>query len=149
MICSDECSLKLYNPNNKLRYWKNISGEYQLPMSVTKKEAKNYGGGSVMVWRCFSYCGKGKIKILDRNINSIKYQQILLQNLIDSVNAMGLDNFIFQQDNAPVHTSKFLKTFFKENDIELLPWPANSPDLNPIENIWVYISLELSKRNLK
>ena len=62
---------------------------------------------------------------------------------------MGVKEFIFQQDNAPVHTSKLLKTFFKENDFELLPWPANSPDLNPIENIWGYISLELSKRNLK
>ena len=62
---------------------------------------------------------------------------------------MGLNDFIFQQDNAPSHTSKLLKNFFQENDIKLLPWPANSPDINPIENIWGHISFELSKMSLK
>ena len=79
----------------------------------------------------------------------MRYQQILSENLIESANLMGLNKFIFQQDNAPAHTSKLLKLFFKENNIELLPWPANSPDLNPIENIWGYISSELSKKEIK
>ena len=102
-----------------------------------------------MVWGCFSYYGKGKLIILDNNINSISYQQILSEHLIDSLNMMGLNDFIFQQDNAPIHTSKLLQNFFKENNIKLLHWPANSPDLNPIENIWGYMSLQLSKRTLK
>ena len=102
-----------------------------------------------MVWGCFSYSGKGKLVILDNTINSIRYQQILCENLIESANTMNLNEFIFQQDNAPPHTSNLLKLLFRENQVELLPWPANSPDLNPIENIWGYISLELSKRNVK
>jgi transposase len=49
---------------------------------------------------------------------------------------MGLDHFIFQQDNDPKHTSKLAKRFFEEKNIELLPWAPQSPDLNPIENLW-------------
>ncbi|GBC48705.2 transposable element tc3 transposase, putative [Rhizophagus irregularis DAOM 181602=DAOM 197198] len=43
---------------------------------------------------------------------------------------------IFQQDNAPIHTTKITKDWLKKNKIVVIDWPANFPDLNPIENIW-------------
>ena len=53
---------------------------------------------------------------------------------------------MFQQDNAPAHTSKLTKSWFIENAIETLPWPAQSPDLNPIENIWDYLERQIRSR---
>ena len=56
----------------------------------------------------------------------------------------GDSDFIFQQDLAPAHPTKITKTWFKDRGINVLDWPANSPDLNPIENLWV-----IAKRKMR
>ncbi len=48
----------------------------------------------------------------------------------------GDADFIFQQDLAPAHTAKGTKSWFNDHGVTVLDWPANSPDLNPIDNIW-------------
>ena len=55
---------------------------------------------------------------------------------------LGKD-FIFQQDNCPIHKSALAKKFFKDSKVTLLDWPPYSPDLNLIENVWAILSQEI------
>lgn len=103
----------------------------------TIKATIKHGGGNVLVWGCFSYNGVGNLVQIEEKLTGAGYVNILRNNLMPSVNRLGLlDHFVFQQDNDPKHTSRVGKAYFEENEIELLDWPAQSPDINPIKNLW-------------
>ena len=51
------------------------------------------------------------------------------------MNRLDTNTAIFQLDNAAVHTSKFMRNWFKTKNIKVLDWPTKSPDINPIENL--------------
>ena len=53
---------------------------------------------------------------------------------------------IFQQDGAPAHTAKSVKAFLAQEGIEVLDWPGNSPDLNPIENLWAIMKSRMASQ---
>ena len=62
---------------------------------------------------------------------------------------MGLSEFIFQQDNDSKHTASVTKRFFSNRGIKVLPWPAMSPDMNPIENLWDYVKERVAESEPK
>ena len=83
-----------------------------------------------MIWGCITYEGVGTLTVVDGNINAQKYIEVL-DNFVWSVIARHFldDNYVFQDDNAPVHGAYVVKEYMDETDLHGIEWPAQNPDL--------------------
>ncbi|KAL0199191.1 hypothetical protein M9458_007731, partial [Cirrhinus mrigala] len=99
---------------------------------------------SVMVWGAMSAAGVGPLCFIKGRVNAASYQEILEHFMLPSAEKLyGDEDFIFQHDLAPAHSAKTTGKWFTDHGITVLNWPANSPDLNPIENLWDIVKRKL------
>ena len=140
---SDESKFNVFGSDGRNRV-RRRQGERLSPKCV--KKTVKFGGGSVMVWGIMSASGVGPLVRLHGRVNAEVYRHLLQQNAISYLSTMRQDA-LFMQDNAPCHKAKKVMDFLKEQNIETLNWPPQSPDLNPIKNLWKLIGERAQNSN--
>jgi hypothetical protein len=139
---SDESTFAIINPRAQKVGRPSFSSRYKQKFTVVKvKHSVN-----VMVWACFSgQGGRGSIFFLPlkTTMNSDRYMALLDEKLFPFMQIHGATHFL--QDGALCHTSKKVMAFLREKRVAVMDWPGNSPDLNPIENLWSIMKKKLKE----
>ena len=142
VLLSDESRFNLSHHDGRIRVFKR-GGERFADNCLIERD--RFGGGSVMLWGGIMGRRKTNLIVLKGNLNAQgDINQILQPEAVPFLQRHG--PAILMHDNARPHVARICRQFLNRNNINVLPWPAVSPDMNPIEHIWDYLGRKFRAR---
>lgn len=133
ILWTDESMIRMKYSHGRVFVWRKAGEALSYKCATPTLKSLQKG---VMVWGCISSYGVGKIVMLEGKVNATVYLKLLSEVIIPEGKRLIGDDFILQQDNAPIHTAKIVTEYLKNQHAHVLEWPPQSPDLSPIENVW-------------
>ncbi|GFV68061.1 transposable element Tcb1 transposase [Trichonephila clavipes] len=141
VVFTDESRICLQHHDGRIRVWRHRA-ERMLNSCVMHRHTGPAPG--IMIWRGIGYHSCTPLVRIICTLNSQRYIYEVLEPVVLPY-LQGLATAIFQQDIARPHMARIVQRFFVNYQIELLPWPARSPDVSPIENMWSMVAQRLTQ----
>ena len=132
VIFNDESRFSVSHADGRVRVYRRRN-EKHAQCCVRKRD--RFGVGSVMAWWGIMGNVKTDFVVVQGNLNAQRYVNLLNNNLLPFMQNFG-PGLTFQHDNARPHTALVTANFLAQNNVNVLPWPALSPDMNPIQHNW-------------
>ena len=137
-LFTHESRFHLDNSDGRSRGYRRVGERFHDSCVIQRRP---FGGGSVMVWGGISARGRTALVVVDGTLTGIRYRhEIIRPHVLPFVQQ---HNATLQQDNARQHVALVVTDFLIQNNVNVLPWPALSPDLSPIEHVWDEIQRRL------
>ena len=143
VLFPDESRFNVSFADSRVRTWRR-RGERLNQDNVVERD--RYGGGSVMVWAVIHHYGMTDLVIVPGNFTAQRYCDGFIEPVV--VPYLQQHNVgIFQIDNACPHTARHTQNILRIHNVNVLQWPARSPDLSPIEHLWDHIGRQVRERH--
>jgi transposase len=133
---SDEKRFLIYN-DGPLGVWRKDDDRFK--QKFVRGTVKNRMG--VMAWLCISADGQSRLVRCPERVDSESYQRDILA---PNMRFIKHRHIVFMQDGASCHTSRSTMAYLQSHSVTVLtPWPAMSPDLNPVEHCWAWLAKQM------